>query len=349
MTSDDGTSPTSPPGTPVILLTEPIAQAGLELLRQAGAVHIAGETDPDRLEPWLTEATALVVRSSPVTAAMLDRAPHLRVVGRHGAGLDNIDLAAARDRSVSVVHTPGANADSVAEFVVLAALALGRRLIPAQEAFTRGRLHGKGSLPSAVVQAGLTGTMLRGRVVGLIGLGAIGHRVAQLVTGLGATVVASDPHVSTPPRGVAMTDTASVLRSSDVVSLHIPLLPETMHLIDWAAIESMRPGALLVNTARGAVVDGDAVRAALDSGHLGGYAVDVYDPEPPKREDPLLAHPGVLATPHMAAMTVDALEEMSTSVANGVVTVLAGGHPPNLVDLGAASSSVGDVPARGLP
>lgn len=316
-----------PDREPLIVLTEPLAAAGMALLRDSGRVHVVHETDPDRLAPHLVDAQALVVRSSPVTAAVLEAAPQLRVVGRHGAGLDNIDLDVARRRGVAVVHTPAANAASVAEFVVLAALALGRRLLPARDALAAGSLHGRGSLPGAVVGAGLGGTMLAGRTVGLVGLGAIGRRVADLSVALGATVVAVDPAVHHDPGAVELVDLSTVLARSDVLSLHVPLIPATAHLIDADALATMRPGALLINTARGGVVDDAAVLSALANGSLGGYAVDVYDPEPPDRNSPLLRHPRVLATPHMAAMTTDALEAMAVTVAEGVADVLAGAVP----------------------
>ncbi|WP_131104525.1 NAD(P)-dependent oxidoreductase [Ornithinimicrobium sufpigmenti] len=315
---------------PLIVLSEPIAEAGLCILRAAGRVHIAHETDPGRLLPHLAGASALVVRSSPVPAALLHKTPGLRVVGRHGAGLDNIDLVAARRQGVAVVHTPAANAASVAEFVLLAALALGRRLLPARDALARGALHDRGSLPGAVVGAGLVGSMLSGRTVGLVGLGAIGQRVAHLAHGVGASVIATDPALTHPPEHVELADLAMVLSRSDVLSLHVPLVPATTRLIDAAALARLPRGALLVNTARGGVVDSPAVLAALDSGALGGYAVDVYDLEPPERDDPLLHHPRVLASPHMAAMTVDGLDAMARSVADGVTAVLTGRVPPTL-------------------
>lgn len=316
---------------PLILLTEAIAEPGLLILRDAGRVHVAGTTDAEQLATYLGEASALVVRSSPVTEEMLDLAPHLTVVGRHGAGLDNIDVAAAHKRAIAVVNTPGANAASVAEFVILAALALSRRLTRASGSLAAGDLHNHGSLPGAVVRNGLAGAMLDGRTLGLIGLGAIGIRAAAYAQCMGARVIATDPAVRTPPPGVTLSTLDSVLARSDVLSLHVPLVPATAHLIDADAIQKMRPDALLINTARAGVVDDAAVRTALDSGRLGGYAVDVFDPEPPPLEHPLLTHPGVLATPHMAAMTTDALDEMARSVATGVAAVLAGQIPPNQV------------------
>lgn len=316
---------------PLIVLTEPIAAAGLELLEQFGRVVIAHETDPARLGGVLRDADALVVRSSPVTAELMELAPRLRVIGRHGAGTDTIDLDAARARGIAVVNTPGANADSVAEFVILAALALGRRLLGARQAFASGALHDRGSLPGAVVAAGFEGRMIAGRTVGLIGLGAIGTRVARLANAIGATVVAHDPMVAEPPAGVRLGDLDEVLRTADVVSLHLPLTPSTTGLIDARTVARMRPGALLVNTARGGVVEDAAVLEALDSGRLGGYAVDVFDPEPPPLDNALLHHPLVLATPHMAAMTQDALAQMARSVAEGVIAVLSGHTPSTLV------------------
>ncbi|GAA2594418.1 hydroxyacid dehydrogenase [Dactylosporangium fulvum] len=313
-----------------ILLTEPIAAAGMDLLRTAGEVHVAHVTDPAVLAAGpLATADALVVRSSPVTAGMLESAPRLRVVGRHGAGLDGIDLAAAERLAIPVVSTPGANAESVAEFVVLAALTLARRLPPAVAALAGGAFPAGRSLPSSVVAAGLTGTMLASRTLGLVGLGAIGRGVAARAQGLGMTVLGYDVAAVTPPPGVRLVGLDDLLRDSDVVSLHVPQTPQTVGLIGADALTRMRPDALLVNTARAGVVDRTAVLDALDAGRLQGYAVDVFAPEPPDPDDPLLHHPRVLATPHMAAMTHDALDAMAVAVARGVIEHLQapGGQP----------------------
>ncbi|MFE0589146.1 NAD(P)-dependent oxidoreductase [Micromonospora echinospora] len=313
--------------TPRILLTEPIAAAGMELLHAAGDVHVAGVTDPAALVAGpLATADALVVRSSPVTAGMLESARRLRVVGRHGAGLDGIDLAAADRLGIPVVSTPGANAESVAEFVVLAALTLARQLPRAVASLAGGDFPAGRSLPASVVAAGLTGTMLAGRTLGLVGLGAIGRAVATRARGLGMTVLGYDVALTAPPEGVRLVGGLDeLLREADVVSLHVPQTPQTTGLIGVDALARMRPDALLVNTARAGVVDRAAVLAALDAGRLRGYAVDVFAPEPPDPDDPLLHHPRVLATPHMAAMTHDALDAMAVAVARGVIAHL---HAP---------------------
>ncbi|MFI7025596.1 NAD(P)-dependent oxidoreductase [Micromonospora sp. NPDC049900] len=305
--------------TPKILLTEPIAAAGMELLHAAGEVHVAHATDPETLAGPLVTADALIVRSSAVTAGMLKAARRLKVVGRHGAGVDGIDLAAAERLGIPVVSTPGANAESVAEFVVLAALTLARQAPAAASSLAGGVFPAGRSLPSAVVAAGLTGTMLAGRTLGLIGLGAIGRGVAIRAQGLGMTVIGYDVATTTPPPGVRLVGLEDLLREADVVSLHVPQTPQTTELIDAAALTRMRPDTLLVNTARAGVVDSAAVLAALDAGRLRGYAVDVFAPEPPAPDDPLLHHPRVFATPHMAAMTYDALDAMAVAVARGVI------------------------------
>ncbi|QOC92436.1 NAD(P)-dependent oxidoreductase [Micromonospora craniellae] len=308
--------------TPRILLTEPIATAGLDLLRAAGEVHVAHATDLATLADSLATADALLVRSSSVTADMLAAAPRLKVVGRHGAGLDGIDLEAAARLGIPVVSTPGANAESVAGFVILAALTLSRQLPRAVAALAQGEFPTGRSLPSAVVAAELTGAMLAGRTLGLIGCGAIGRGVAARARGLGMTVLAHDVAAVEPPPGVRLVEMDRLLSESDVVSLHVPQTPATSGLIGAAALARMRPDALLVNTARAGVVDAAAVLAALDAGRLRGYAVDVFAPEPPALTDPLLHHPRALATPHMAAMTHDALDAMAIAVARGVLAYL---------------------------
>lgn len=164
--------------------------------------------------------------------------------------------------------------------------------------------------------------MLNGRTLGLVGLGAIGQGVAVRARGMGMTVLGHDIAVTDPPAGVRLTTLDELLAGSDVISLHVPQTPRTTGLIGPVALALMRPNSLLVNTARAGVVDVPAVLAALDSGHLRGYAVDVFSPEPPDPNDPLLHHPRVFATPHMAAMTTDALDAMAVAVAHGVLAHL---------------------------
>lgn len=305
-----------------VLLSEPIGEAGMQLLEEAADVTISPSTEPTVLVRQVVDADALVVRSTSVPADVLAAGRRLRVVGRHGTGLENIDLDAARRLGIRVVNTPGANAASVAEFVMLGALALSRQLIPACQALKTGILSGSGSLPGAVQRAGLSGRTLAGRSIGIVGFGAVGRHVSVMAAGFGMSIRAYDPFVSDFPDGVQPCDLDELLASSDVVTLHVPLTEQTDGLLNERRLRLLPIGAILVNTARAEVVDSTAVLAALDEARLDGYAVDVFAPEPPPSDGPLLGHPRVLATPHMAAMTDGALAEMARMVAQGVLDAL---------------------------
>ena len=309
---------------PLVVLSEPISPVAVERLRAGAEVRIASSPDQDVLASEAQDADALIVRSTRIGTTVIEACPRLRVIGRHGAGTENIDLDAASGRGVRVVNTPGANAYSVAEFVILAMLALSRRLPAATKALRSGELASGSSLPGAVVGAGLTGQTLRGRTLGVVGLGAIGRLVADLGSRLGMHVLGHDPYVDHAPPGIELVGLEDLAGRSSLVSLHLPATAATRNLVDAGLLALLPAGALVVNSARAEVVDSEAMLAALDAGRIGGYAVDVFAPEPPAADEAWLHHPRVLATPHMAAMTEDALMQMATDVVDGVLAVLRG-------------------------
>lgn len=320
-----------PPPVPVVLLTEPIAASATATLRRFAEVRVSDSPDPQRLRDEVTGVDAVIVRSSPLPSSVIDAAPRLRVIGRHGAGTENVAVAAASARGIPVVHTPGANADSVAEFVLLTVLTQLRRLPEVVDRFRSGRLAA-GSLPGAVTTGGLLGRGLGGRTVGIVGFGAIGRRVATLLRAHDVHLLRYDPMVPDGDTLAVPTPLDELLETSDIITLHVPLTPSTENLLSADRIRRLRPEALVVNTARAEVVDTGALLAALDAGTVGGYVVDVFHPEPPDPDDPLLHHPKVLATPHMAAMTHEAMAAMADAVVSDVLTVLAGGRPLHVVN-----------------
>ena len=310
---------------PRVLVLEPIDESGLELLRRDAEVTVlTGPTDP-RLDANLATADALVVRSTQVGADLLDRAPRLRVIGRHGAGLDNIDSAHAAALGITVVNTPRSNTESVAEYVIAAALLLTKQILPASAALRSGAFTPGRSLPGQVVASGHVGGELAGRRLGLVGLGAIGRSVAGKALALGMRVAAVDPFVdATVMRDLGVTRCATIaelLPRTDVLSLHVPGGGDEP-LVGAAELALLPGGAVLVNSARAGVVDTGALVEAVTRGHLGGAAVDVFDPEPPPPDSPLLHTPGILCTPHMAAMTHEALVRMARDVATNVLAAL---------------------------
>lgn len=305
-----------------VTLTEPIHAAAMDRLGTVADIVVAASTAPDDVIAACVGADALIVRSSRLGADIIEACGSLRVIGRHGVGTENIDRTAAEAAGIEVVATPGANAHSVAEFVLLTTMMLARRLPAAVTALESGDLSGGTSLPGAVVRAGLVGSTLSERSFGIVGMGAIGREVAAMAGALGARCVGHDPYVPAGDAPVEMLDGLELAERSDVVTLHLPVTEQTRNFVDEDFLARLRPGSLLINTARAEVVDKDAVLRALDAGRLGGYAVDTFVPEPPTMQEPLLHHRGVLATPHMAAMTNDALRRMADAVVDGVLGVL---------------------------
>lgn len=233
----------------------------------------------------------LIVGVDPVTRPVLEAGP-LRVVVKYGSGLDNIDVAAARDLNVALSSTPGANARSVAELAIALLLALARHVAVHDRAVRGGSWSRR------------TGSELAGKRLGVVGYGAVGREVARIARGLDMEVVAHDPLVSDAE--VPLVPLAELLAESDAVSLHLPLTEETRGLVDADALAAMPPGALLVNTARGGIVDEAALADALASGRLGGAALDTFAEEPPAAS-PLLALDNVVLSPHAGAATVEAV------------------------------------------
>lgn len=309
---------------PVIVVMESIHHAGIDQLAEhATVVQLTGPSDP-RLGEALATADALIVRSTRVSAELIAQAPRLRVIGRHGAGTDNIDLDAAAARDITVVNTPRSNTESVAEYVITVALMLLKRIDEVSAALRTGQFTAEhGSLPGQVDRGGLVGREAGGARLGLVGAGAIGRSVARRAQALGMQVSAYDPFIAPEALELGIEfvpDLDSLLASVDIVSLHVP--GGNGALITTEKLALMQPGSLLINAARGELVDPQALTDALRSGHLAGAAIDVYHPEPPAADTPLFDAPNLITTPHMAAMTREALVRMSLDVTTGVLTAL---------------------------
>jgi (S)-sulfolactate dehydrogenase len=253
-----------------------------------------------------------------VDAELLGLAPELLVVGRLGVGLDNIDVAACRVRGVEVIPATGANALAVAEYVIGAVMMLLRGAFMATPAVAAG------SWPRAALGQGRE---TAGKTLGIVGFGGIGRLVAGLARGLGMQVIAYDPLLPDgagvwAETGVAPRELDALLAEADAVTLHVPLVPETRHLLGAARLGAMRPGAVLVNTARGGVVDEPALAAALRAGRLGGAALDVFEQEPLAAGSVLAGVPNLVLTPHVAGVTVESNRRVSTLIAEQVSAAL---------------------------
>ena len=268
----------------------------------------------DDLQRQIASAQGLVVRNQTrVDSELLAAAPELRVVGRLGAGLDNVDVDALRERGVDLVHGRGLNARAVAEYALGAAIVLARRMAESDRQARAGqwRRH--------------VGLELRGQRLGVVGLGATGAELCRLGLALGMEVIGHDPFLA-PPDLVVPASLEELLRRALVVSLHVPLVPATRNLIGGAQLALMPRGAILINAARGGVVDEVALADALRSGALGGAALDVRAEEPPSSDDPLRALDNVLLTPHLAGLTRQSQEAIAKHVLTGIRQVLVGAN-----------------------
>jgi D-3-phosphoglycerate dehydrogenase len=253
-----------------------------------------------------------------IDRSALAAADRLRVIARYGVGVDRVDLEAAREKGIVVTNTPGANSTSVAELAIGLMLSLAR-MIPLANQETRA-----GKPPR------IQGVLLEGKVVGLLGLGAIGKRVARRLQGFDCTVLAYDPAVDAAGArevGAVLCSQEEVVTKSDFLSLHVPVLPETREMVDAPFLAQMKPGAFLINTARGELVDEVALFEALKSGHLTGAALDAFAQEPPSEDNPLFSLPQVIATPHMGAHTDGATNAMGWGALRDCLAVLRGEEP----------------------
>ncbi len=303
-----------------ILVADGLSPAGLELLGQAGEVVANPKITAAELMAALPEYDALVVRSrTRVTAQLLDCGQRLKVVGRAGVGVDNIDVAAAVARGVVVVNSPMAASVSVAEHTLALMLALARQVPAADASLKAGKWE----------KSAFMGGELSGKTLGLLGLGRIGALVANRAVAFGMSVLAYAPYLNETQVRERNAEPASfdqVLQQADYVSLHLPLTRETRGLVGARQFEMMKDGARVVCAARGGVLDEAALRAALDAGKLAGAALDVFEQEPPPPGS-LAAHPKVVATPHIAAQTAEAQARAGLAIAEEIIAVLEGKQP----------------------
>ncbi|HUJ28109.1 MAG TPA: phosphoglycerate dehydrogenase [Myxococcales bacterium] len=290
---------------------------------------------PEQLREIIGGYDALAVRSATrVTADLLAAAPRLRVIGRAGTGVDNIDLAAATRRGVVVMNAPGGNSVSVAEHTLALLLSLARSVADASQSTRSGKWEKKKFS---------SGRELQGKTLGVIGTGNIGALVVQRAKAFGMRVIAYDPFLSDDAAnklGVELVALAEIFRRADAITLHVPLTEQTKNMVGAKQLESMKPGALLINCARGGLVDERALADALRSKHLGGAALDVFDIEPPPADHPLFACENFIATPHLGGSTEDAQQSVAVIVCEAMVEFLTTGTIRNAVNVPSVSGEV---------
>lgn len=300
-----------------ILVAEPIAREGLEQLRSVHEVDEQLGLTPEEYRALLPAYDALVVRSQvKVDADMIAAGERLVVIGRAGVGVDNVDLEAATRAGITVVNAPTGNTIAAAELTLALLFAVARRVAAADASLRRGEWK----------RSQFTGVELRGKTIGIIGLGKIGQAVASRCRGLEMSVIASDPYLTADQAalvGVELVDFDTLLTRSDIITVHVPMSRVTRGLIGAAEIDRMRPGSILLNVARGGIVDEAAVASALVDGRLGGAGIDVFEAEPPTGS-PLLEAPNAVLTPHLGASTAEAQVLVAEEVAAQVLDVLDG-------------------------
>jgi len=316
-----------------ILVVEHIHEAGEAMMAQKAELVFPKPQNIEGILAAIGDCNALVVRNTLITRQIMEAAPKLAVIGRHGVGYDTVDIRAAADLGIPVVYTPAANTESVAELSIGFILALGRKIVVANAAMQSEELLSD-TVTMAIMarQRGLITFDLWGKTLGVIGVGRIGSSVSKkMIAAFNMRVLGYDPYVDESTiSGYGVQKTASLtemLPQCDFVVVHCSGGAGTRHLINDKALGLMKPTAYLVNTARGTIVDEKALLEALQNKQIAGAALDVFDPEPPRPGNPLLHLENVIVTSHLGAMTEESLYNMATMVAQGVLDVLEGRQP----------------------
>jgi glyoxylate reductase len=320
---------------PDVYVTRAIPEAGLELMREHCTVDLWEAEVPPGREILLDEVRGrdglLCLLSDTIDAAIMDAAgPQLKVVSNYAVGFDNIDVDAATERGILVTNTPGVLTETTADFSFALLMAAARRVVEGVRYVQSGRWQAWG--PRL-----LLGQDVHGSTLGIIGMGRIGKTLARRASGFDMEILYHDPHFEEEEVDglkVLCAELNVLLRESDFVSLHVPLSEETHHMIDAPQLASMKPSAILINTARGAVVNTDALYEAIKNGEIAGAALDVTDPEPLPSDHKLLSLSNVLVCPHMASASVRSRTKMAVLAAENLVAGLKGKEPPHAVNLG---------------
>ena len=318
-----------------ILISDPLSEDGIYPLRQAEGMNIVVETDwtPEELGNRIGDFDALLVRSqTQVTAELIAKASNLKIIGRAGVGVDNIDLTAATEHGIIVVNAPDGNTNSAAEHTMAMVMSLARKIPQAFHALKNNKWDRKS----------FVGVELKNKTLGVIGLGRIGAEVAARAQGQRMNVIAYDPFLTAEKAlkmGIDFGSVEDVLRKADFITVHTPLMKETRHLINAEAFNIMKDGVQIINCARGGIIDEDALYDAIVSKKVAGAALDVFEQEPAV-DHRLLTLPEVIATPHLGASTIEAQEIVAVDVSQDVVSFLNGGVVQNPVNLPSVSKEI---------
>lgn len=313
-----------------VLVIDPIHADGLKVLQEAGLGVLLPRhyPDPEEIHNLLLQADAVIVRTFPLGRDVLSQCTHLKVIAKHGVGVDNIDVQWATGQGIPVVFTPGANTGAVAEQALALMFAVAKKIIRCDWAVRRNNYYIRDSLNTVE---------LTGKVLGLIGCGRIGGLVGRMAhDGFSMEVVVYDPYLTNAQLlagwGRQVATLEELLGAADFISIHCPLTMETRGLINNERLRQMKRTAILVNTARGPIIDGKALYQALKEGVIAGAGLDVFPVEPPPADEPLLELDNIVVSPHMGAVSEEAMSRMATDSARGVVSVLQGKKPEHLIN-----------------
>ncbi|KAK7538891.1 D-isomer specific 2-hydroxyacid dehydrogenase [Phyllosticta citricarpa] len=315
---------------PKVLIPEKVSPDGLVLLQEAFEVHERKGFSPDELKSIIHDYEALIVRSeTKVTADLLSAAKKLKVVARAGVGVDNVDVKSATQLGVIVVNSPVGNINAAAEHTIALMMAVSRNIGDAYASVKQGKWE----------RSRLVGVEAKGKCLAIVGLGKVGLTVARIANGFGMRVIAFDPYANPQLASSASVELKGslddLLTAADFFTIHTPLIASTKGMIGRAELAKMKPTARVLNVARGGVIDEEALLEAIEAGKIGGAGIDVFTSEPPQPDSPasrLVAHPKVLATPHLGASTVEAQENVSIDVCQQVVSILSGDLPRSAVN-----------------
>jgi len=317
-----------------ILAADPISESGLQVFQVNGhfKVEARSKLSLDDLKKAVADVDAIIVRSeTQITADVLAAAKKVKIVGRAGVGVDNIDVAAASRQGVVVVNVPGGNTISAAEHTMALLLALSRNVPQANASVKAGEWK----------RAQFTGTELQGKTLGLIGLGRIGREVAKRAQSFGVRVIGHDPYASeeyAKTFNITLTTLDEIYAQADYISVHVPLNETTKHLFNSKTLARLRPGVRLINCARGGIIDETALAEAIKSGHVKGAALDVFEQEPPAKDNPILALSNVIVTPHLGASTEEAQVKVAQELAETLRDYFLQGTVRNAVNLPALNA-----------
>ncbi|HEY3268934.1 MAG TPA: phosphoglycerate dehydrogenase [Armatimonadota bacterium] len=318
-----------------ILVADPIAEEGVERLKQVGEVDVITKQTPEQLAANLPNYDALVVRSeTKVTADVLASVgSRLKVIGRAGVGVDNIDLPAATNKGILVVNSPEGNTLAAAEHTMAMLMSVARNVPNAVASMRAGEWK----------RSQFTGVQLYGKTLGVVGLGKIGREVVARAKAFEMNILAYDPYLSAESAerlGVSLSDLDTIFRKSDFITFHVPLTPQTRNLVGAEQLAVMKPTVRLVNVARGGIINEAALRAAIDDGRVAGAAIDVYEKEPVPADSPLLGSPKIITTPHLGASTQEAQIAVVMDVAEQIADIMAGRPARAAVNMPAIDATV---------